>query len=80
MNRYAVIFSEPETGEGMLAFVDAPTPGHAQDDCNDAVQDNRSIFEGHVFTIWPIPVAGQQCKACGCSAHSGLCPACGLCN
>jgi hypothetical protein len=57
VNRYRVLFGHPgEPTAGILFSVDAPTPGHAQDLCNDAVRDEGGLLDGCVFTIWPVPV------------------------
>ena len=57
INRYRVLFGHPgEPTAGILFSVDAPTPGHAQDLCNDAVREEGGLLDGCVFTIWPDPV------------------------
>lgn len=58
LNRYRVLFGHPgEPTAGILMSVDAPTPGHAQDLCNDAVRDEGGLLDGCNFTIWPEPVS-----------------------
>ena len=57
VNRYRVLFAQPgQPTAGILFSVDAPTPGHAQDLCNNAVRDEGGLLDGCVFTIWPVPV------------------------
>jgi hypothetical protein len=57
MKTFEVIFSHRSSPEeGLLCFVEASSPGSAQDECNEAVLDPSGIFQGYEFTIWPVAI------------------------
>jgi hypothetical protein len=58
VQRFEAIFSHPDTPEvGVVAHVDAPSAGWAQDEANRCVTEPGNLWEGYRFTIWPDPVS-----------------------
>jgi len=57
VHRFEAIFSHPdEPEEGVLAHIDAPSRGWAQDEAIRCVTEPGNLWEGCQFTIWPDPV------------------------